>query len=71
MHSGVQAYRTHEGVVIPAYAGIQGMPRGGIPAPVSSPVPYLIRERDKLRGDDGQYDVPSLHPWRENRDQNA
>jgi hypothetical protein len=27
----VQTYRTHEGMVIPAYAGIQGIPLGWIP----------------------------------------
>ena len=32
MHSGVQTYRMHAGMVIPAYAGIQGMPLGWIPA---------------------------------------
>jgi hypothetical protein len=31
MHSGVQTYRTHVGMVIPAYAGIQEVPWGGIP----------------------------------------
>ena len=36
MHSGVQTHRTHERMVIPAYAGIQEMPLGWIPAPVSS-----------------------------------
>jgi hypothetical protein len=32
MHSGVQTSRAHERRVIPAYAGIQGMPLGWIPA---------------------------------------
>ena len=32
MHSGVQTSRAHERSVIPAYAGIQGMPLGWIPA---------------------------------------
>jgi hypothetical protein len=31
MHSGVQIYRTHEGMVMPAYAGIQGIPLGWFP----------------------------------------
>jgi hypothetical protein len=56
IHSGGQTYRAPGKMVIPAYAGIQGPPRGLDP---------------RLRGDDGQSDVPSLHPWRENRDQNA
>jgi hypothetical protein len=32
MHSGVQTYRAHEGMVIPAQAGIQGVPLGWIAA---------------------------------------
>jgi hypothetical protein len=32
MHSGVQTYRAHGRMVIPAYAGIQGVPWNWIPA---------------------------------------
>jgi hypothetical protein len=38
--------------VIPAYAGIQIPETSWIPAPVSRLAPYVIRERDKLRGHD-------------------
>ena len=40
------------GQVIPADAGIQSRGTTWMPVPVSSLVPYLIRERDKLRGND-------------------
>ena len=32
MHSGVQTYRAHGRLVIPAYAGLQGVPWDWIPA---------------------------------------
>ena len=47
MHSGVQTYRTDAGMVIPAYAGIQGIPLAWIPASVSSLVPFPYQVRDK------------------------
>ena len=42
MPSGVQTYRTHERMVIPAYAGIQGVSLGRIPTGAMSPCIYSI-----------------------------